>query len=234
MTARPRARRTSPLYMPSAFDLFKPSRDLILNNLNIFGPLYILPFFFWIHSWIDTPASSGHWLSRASDANYSWSGFSAAYFAILIGFSILWLIIVLAGGTINQIMTQRAQLDIIEDKRPSFKKLWVTAKELGWRMLGLYIAIVVLIICTLGIFSRRYILAPYVMLEKKCSIGEALSESHRLSNINPGAVWGIIGVMILIGLCGIVPIIGSLASFVLGASYSIAPALRYQQLKKLS
>ena len=78
--------------------------------------------------------------------------------------------------------------------------------------------------------------APYVMLDAHGKIGvkEALDKSAELGLQNTGAVWGLIGVSFLISLCGIVPVIGSLASFVLGALYSIAPALRYQQLKKLA
>lgn len=240
MTARPRARRTSPLYLPSAFSLFKPSRDLFLDHLDIFGPLYILPLFFWLHSWISTPAGGGHYFSRFSDANFSWSSFPSSYFSIFIGFSIIWLLFTLAVGTAVQIMMQRAQLSVIEGKKPSFEGLWATVKELGWRMLGLYVVtsiivgvgFILLIIPGL-IMLRRYIFAPFVMLDKKCGIRDALNHSAQLSGANTGSVWGLIGVMLLICLVGIVPIIGSLAAFVLGALYSLAPALRYQQLKKL-
>lgn len=241
MTAKHRARRTSPLYLPSAFDLFKPSRELFLNHINIFGPLYILPLFFWLHGWVSTPAGSGHYFSRFSDANFSWSSFPASYISIIVGFSILWLLFTLAVGTAVQIMLQRAQLDVTNDKEPSFEGLWATVKQLGWRMLGLYVTVgviigigFILLIVPGLIMLRRYIFAPFVMLDRKCGIREALTRSARLSAINTGSVWGLIGVMFLISLLGIVPIIGSLASFILGALYSLAPALRYQQLKKLT
>ena len=240
MAAKQRARRTSPLYMPSAFDLFTPSKNIVLKHLNVFGWLYVLPFIFWVHSWIDVPAGSGHWFSRASDANYSWSGFPPSYFAAFIGFSILWFAIVLAGGTIVQIMTQKAQLDASEAKKLSFDRLWATVKEMGWRMLGLYVVVgltslvgFVLLIIPGFFMIRRYMMAPYVMLERKCGITEAMARSATLSKLSTGSIWGIMGVILLIGLVGIVPVIGSLASFILGMLYSVAPALRYQQLKKL-
>lgn len=233
MPSKNRPRRGSPLFLPSAFDLFKPSRDLFLENLNIFGVLYVLPLLFWLHSWISVPAGSGHYWDRYSEANYSWSSFPAGWVGALIGFTIIWFLFAMATATAAQIMSQRAQLDVLENRPLTFGRLWKTTKELGWRMFGLYVAVAALVVFSLAILTRRYILAPYVMLDKKCTIGEALAESHRLSNKNPSSVWGIIGVMFLISLLGIVPIIGSLASFILGALYTVAPAIRYQQLKKL-
>jgi len=233
MPARQRARRGSPLFLPSAFDLFKPSRDLFLENLNVFGILYIVPLFFWLHSWAWTPATNGHYWNRITDANYSWSSFPAAYVGIFIGFSVLWFLFVIIAATLVNVMMQRAQLDAVEGHALTFARLWTVAKENGWRMFKTYITVALIIVFSLAILSRRYILAPYVMLEKKCSVKEALAEAHSLSNRNPGSVWGLIGVMFLISLLGVFPVIGSLASFILGALYSIAPAIRYQQLKKL-
>jgi hypothetical protein len=84
------------------------------------------------------------------------------------------------------------------------------------------------------VMLRRYLLAPYVMLDKKLGIRASMDRSAALSKLNTNSVWGIIGVMLLIGLINIVPILGGLVSFIVGSLYSIAPALRYEQLKKLS
>lgn len=232
MSARNRARRGSPLYLTSAFDLFKPSRDFVLDNFNIFGPLFALTLLFWVHSWIWVPAGSGHYWDRFVDANYSWP-FPSGFFVAMIGFSILWFIIATVGGFFVQVMLQRASLQIVEGNKPRFHELWKTANELGWRLLGLYVCMALLIVLSFFILTRRYILAPYVMLDKKCSISEALNQSAHLSNKNPGAVWGLIGVLFLIGVMGIVPVIGSLFSFGFGALYSVAPAMRYKELKQL-
>jgi hypothetical protein len=77
-------------------------------------------------------------------------------------------------------------------------------------------------------------MAPYVMIDKNTGIQESLTKSAAISLKNTGAVWGIIGVLFLIGLVNIIPYFGGLAAFVLGSLYSVAPALRYQQLKKLA
>lgn len=239
MAKRQRARRTSPLYLPSAFELFTPSKDLFVKYFNVFGLLYILPLIFWLHSWMDTPARGGNYAIRGTDANGAWSlplGFNAA----VIGFTILWFIIAVAIGTVIQVMMQKAQLDAVENREPTLNHCWQTFKKHGWEMFQLYVAMVLIFIVGFILFIipgffmiRRYIFAPYVMLDKKCGVKEALEESHRLGLQNTGAVWDLMGVLFLIGLIGIFPIVGSLASFVLGALYSIAPALRYQQLKKL-
>lgn len=243
--AKRRARKTSPLYLPSAFDLFSPSKELVMKNIWVFGPLYGVMLILGLHSWIWSPSPS-------QQTHYWWSSLDGVSSgttitplplyagAVLVGFSILWFLFSLAVGTIAQIMAQESQLEAAANREPAFHKLWATVKELGWRMLGLYAAMAIIIgvgfilLIIPGLFMlRRYILAPYVMLDKRCGIADALERSAKLSKINTGAVWGLLGVLFLISLLHIVPIIGGLASFVIGALYSVAPALRYNQLKKL-
>jgi hypothetical protein len=240
-----RARKSSPLYLPSAFDLFTPSKELVLKHIWIFGPLYAVPLILGIHDWIWSPSGPQNhtaWYQHAygfsaSPGNpfpdYGFSGF--------IGFSIIWFLFVLIAGTVAAIMSQAAQLKAAEGRRLDFQDLWAVVKQMGWRLLGLYIVTVIIVVVGLFllivpglIFLRRYYLAPYVMIDKNLSIGDALNKSAELSKRNTGAVWGLFGVMLLIGLIGIVPFIGGLVSFVLGSLYSVAPALRYQQLKQLA
>jgi len=240
-----RARRTSHLYLPGAFDLFTPSKELVLKNIWVFGPLYGVTLIFYIHSWIWSPLPNQriHLWQHSNGFSSGWPGGPwPSYLTFLaIGFSLLWLLIIGVVGTIAQIMAQRAQLDAAEGKEPAFDKLWVTVKKMGWRLLGLYIVMsiifavgLILLIIPGLIFIRRYLLAPYVMIDKNVGIKEALSRSADLSRTNTGAIWGVMGVMFLIGLINILPFIGGLLSFIFGALYSVAPALRYQQLKKLS
>lgn len=239
-----RPRRTSPLHLPSAFDLFTPSKELVLNNLWIFGPLYAVPLIFWIHSWIWSPLPNQHvgWWDHAGGYSSGWPGGPIPTYSTFafVGFSLLWLAIVVVIGTIVQIMSQAAQLDAAEGRHLDFANLWRVVRELGWRLLGLYIVIGVVVLVGLIllivpglIMIRRYFLAPYVMIDKKLGIRESMERSAELSKLNTGSVWGVIGVMFLIGLINIVPIIGGLASFIFGSLYSIAPALRYFQLKNL-
>lgn len=261
--ARSRSRRGSPLYTTPSFELFGKSRDLIIKRLDIFGPLYILPAIFLIGSWLtntSTLKGSSRWtydfqnhgsgLAFPTFPAYSWGFFVALGVGALI-----WL----AVSLVIQVMTQSAQLRVAEDSKLNFSLLWRTVKELGLRMLGLYIAIALIFIVigaligigillgTAGLVVgailaiilwfmalRRVFLAPYVLLDEKRDVISALKRSNELSDRNPGSIWGILGVMFLISLVSAVPYIGSLISFILAFLYSAAPALRYIELKKIS
>ncbi|HEX5395166.1 MAG TPA: hypothetical protein VFW52_02360 [Candidatus Saccharimonadales bacterium] len=243
--AKNRPRRGSPLHLTPSFELFGRSKDIVIKNIWIFGPLYILPTIFMIHSWIWTPDKPGapqHWWYSLDSIGPGASASPIPFFSgyTLLGFSLLWGLLVLVGGAIVQIMTQAAQLEGAEGKTVTFDSIWKITKELGWRMVGLYIVLVLtlfigflLLIIPFFIFLRRYFLSPYVMLDKKVSIQEAMSRSAAMSKPHSGSVWGVIGVIFLIGLAGVIPFIGWLISYVLGFFYSVAPALRYQELKKL-
>ncbi len=244
---RSRARRGSPLNLPGAFELWRPSKELVLNNIWIFGPLYAVLLIFDLHSWLwsPPPPSGHHWVDHFDSFSSGWAfAPSGAYgIAAFIGFSILWLLFVLAVGTVAQIMSQAAQLDAVEHKPLDFQILWNLAKDRWWDMLRTYVVLVITImvgLCLLVIpgliFLRRYFLTPYVMLESKkgTSVFAAMDKSSKLAALNTGSIWGIIGVMFLIALTGVIPFIGGLVSFALGSLYSVAPALRYQQLKKLA
>lgn len=90
---------------------------------------------------------------------------------------------------------------------------------------GIYVAVIMI---------RRYFLAPYVLVDQGVGIREAMERSDTMTKGRAGSVWGIIGVFLLIYLISIVPLVGSLISFILGTLYSVAPALRYQELKHLA
>lgn len=243
---RNRPRQSSPLNLPGAFQLFKPSKELVLKNIWIFGPLYAVPLIFSLHSWIWSPVITGpgrHWSNHVNSFSSGWSFSPTSVYAwsAFIGFSIIWFLFVIAGGTIVQIMSQAAQLEATEDKSLHFQRLWDVVKRMGWRMLGLYVVVAIYIIVGLIllivpglIMIRRYFLAPYIMIDKNCSITEAMEHSAAMSKPFSGAIWGVLGVMFLFGVAGVIPFIGSLIAFVLGSLYSVAPALRYQQLKKLA
>lgn len=234
--AKNKPRRTSPLYLPGAYDLFAPSKNIVMNNLGVFSILYLLPFIYLLSSWASRTTQT------TKDAQYA-SGLSFTGFP-LYGSIVRISAIAIVGVVLTvmiQIMTNKAELDGAQGKKISMDKLWATLKAMGWRMLGLYIVMILVIFAGFillivpGFFMiRRYLLAPYVMLDKKCSISEAMEQSAKLSLINTSSVWGIIGVIILISFISIIPFIGELLSFVLGMLYSIAPAIRYTQLKKLT
>jgi hypothetical protein len=247
MTARRhRPRQGSPLNLPTALELFLDSIAIVRKNIWVFGPLYVIPLLFAFHAWEWTPAigsQNGHF-----ENTYSWfgTGFSTTgvpIFAwyIIVGFSLLWLVFTLIAGTIVQVMCQQAQLEASENKPLDFIKLWKVTKLMGWKMFKLYLVMALYIAVGLVLFIipglimiRRYFFAPYVMLEQNCSVKEAMERSEAIGKHYPSAVWGVIGVMGVIGIINAFPFIGWMLSFVAGLFYCIAPALRYQQLKKLA
>lgn len=241
-TTSSRPRRSSPLNLPSALALFKPSRDIVLKNIWIFGPLYAVPIVFWIHSWIWSPVNTKWWTNGAGlDANWTSIPGPSHLLDATVGFSIIWFVIVAVIGTIAQIMALAAQLAGAQGEPTAFDTLWATVKELGWRIVGLYLVVTLVVLVGLIlliipglIMLRRYLLAPYVMIDKKYGIRKSMEYSAALSKPYSHSVWGIIGMMFLISLIGIIPFIGSLVAFVLGMFYSVAPALRYEELKRLS
>jgi hypothetical protein len=250
-----KTRRGSPLHLTGAFDLFKPSKEIILKNIWVFGPLYAVPVIFWIHSWIWSPASptNSHWFDvfyGHGNLNGNWASTPISNLPdTFVGFSIFWLLIVLIAGTIAQLMTVIALFEGSEGKTPSFDKLWKSVRKFGLRMVGLYL--LTGLYTVLGFFCliypglvmiRRYFLAPYVLLDKDCGVREAMKRSAEISkpsesgnwSLSSRGIWTIIGVTFLIGLIGIIPLIGSLIAFVVAMFYAVAPALRYQELKKIS
>lgn len=243
-----RPRHGSPLHITPAFDLFRPSYEIVRKNIWIFGPLYAIPFIFALHSWLWSPSGPNavhhHWWGDWQNFGPGWSASPVPVFTsyAFVGFALIWFIFVIAAGTIVQIMNQEAQLQGAEGKAITFDKLWAVVKQIGWRMLGLYIVVALFIIGGLIllivpglIMIRRYFLSPYVMLDKRPkTISEAMEISAKISKPHSGSIWGVIGVMFLIGLISVIPVVGWLASFLLGMFYSVAPALRYQELKKLA
>src|SRR5437868_6949691 len=132
-----RPRRSSPLYLTGAFELFGKSSRMVRQHFWIFGPLYLIPFIFSFHAWVWTPAPDSH-TGRAWWTDYSWfgSGFSASsvptyMWYTVVGFSLLWFILVIVFGVIAQIMSQEAQLEAANGNRTiTFGKLRSAVKEM--------------------------------------------------------------------------------------------------------
>jgi hypothetical protein len=244
MSARSRARLGSPLRLNGSVELFSQSAKLVRKNIWVFAVLFALPLLFTFHAWEWTPALGGdvgrHW------TRYSWlgSGFASAvpYFLwfSLIGYSIPWLIFVVFAGSAVQIMLQQAQLEAIDKKPLDLVRLWRTTRQMYREMfalyllMGLYVAVGLILFIIPGlIMLRRYILAPYVLLDTRCDVKTAMERSAEITKPYAGYIWGMIAIMILIGLLNAIPGVGWMLAFVLGMLYCAAPALRYDELKGL-
>lgn len=237
--ARNRGRRSSPLYVTPAFDLLPASYDYVKANFKVFVILFLFPMVIGL--------SNGYWVvdsrrhlvpdvlnAASSLGNATLPAYSYAHFGITF-------LIALAIGVVIQIMANAAQLQASEDKKVRLTRVWRVVKQHWLKMLGLYTVISVLTAIGLAllvipglIVLRRYFFAPYVLLENQdLSIWQAMEKSAEISKRNSRSVYEMLAVMLLFSLFGIVPLIGWIAAFALHFYYSVAPAIRYRELKRL-
>lgn len=223
--------------LPSAFSLFSKSWDAVQRNATIFAVLYALPLLGSLASMSGGRSSDKTPLGDTGASVFvGWSPLSIVSAVGGIAIVVIAMIII---GIIIQAMTIVAELESARGKTVTFSGLWKEAKPHVLGLFGLSIAMFFIILIGLllliipGIIAiRRYFLAPYFLIDKKLSIGDALKESAKASKPYAGAIWGVLGVSILLSLTGIIPVVGGLVSFVLAIAYSVAPAIRYFEIQK--
>lgn len=211
---------TSPAF-PSAFDLFKPSIEVLKRNLVSFILLLGVPTLILLFT--SSPAA-------LSNPGETLSGTRSLL--NLVGLIVL--LLTLPGVIILELMGAR--------KEPiEYKEAFTKGLKFFWRLVGLGICLFLiffvsflLLIVPFFFALRRYILSPYYMIDRNLGIGAALKMSAEESKKHSGAIWGVIGVVILINLIGIVPVIGMVLSSVFSILYAAAMAIRYLQLKAVS
>jgi len=234
-----RPRKTSKYNLLGAFELFPKSYELVKRYLAIFGLLYLFPAIFGLANGFVGLESERHWKTDAPVAAnavnisgipfYVWAGLGVGLLALMVVAVIL------------RIMLHTAQLRASEGHKPKFGQLWQTVKSRGWDMFKLYLLVSImtiigflLLIIPGIIMLRRYFVAPYVMLDNENQgVWEAMQRSAAMTKPYSGKIYAIFGVMILFALVGIVPLIGWIGATALAFFYNLAPALRYQELKKI-
>lgn len=208
----------------SAFSLFPKSYNAIMQNLNIFivvGGFGLLAQYI-LGLQIKAPEVTTQYFTITPQ--------DAGVFTIA-----------LIASVVLYTMSVKLQLSVAQGIRPTIGSLWDFARDNTFKMIGLGVVISMVIILGLIafiipgiIFIRRYVLSPYVMADKEVGIFESMKRSAELSKPYSGAVWGVIGVSILLSLVSIFGAVGAFISAILAVLYSVAPALRYEELKKLS
>lgn len=223
----------------SAFELFGKSKDIVMRNLPNFVVLNLLPAATLLGSMIAQSHAAKH--SGSFSSLGSFSGFPTYAIASLAGIGIIIFIVVIVAGAFIRAMLYGLQLQTAQGKTPDINALWEIGKKYWLRLFGLAILVglavvvgLILLIIPGLIMIRRYFLTPYILIEKDTTIMEAMRQSAALSKPHSGAIWGVIGVSALLSLPGAIPVVGAFISLVLGVLYSAAPALRYEELKKLT
>lgn len=243
----------------SAFSLFGKSYDIVMRNRTNFAILMILPFLASLSSTANRRTRSGE-TQLWEDFNF-FNTTAPAYNVIgVVSIGLIAFLLIVFVVLLVQAMLYALQLEGAQGKTPTLKHLFDKGKKYLLRLLGLSLMIMLYIIgftlvgaipivllknalgFAVGIIwfigaaifiIQRYFLSPYVMIDKDLPVLETMETSAKMAKNHAGAIWSVIGVTILLGFSGIIPILGPIVSFVLGALYSVAPALRYEELKKL-
>jgi hypothetical protein len=210
--------------LPSAFDLFKPSVRVLQNNLAGFLVLLGVPAILMLIG-----QGSSLWSPPQPGDGLFPDGPLAMFFGIGWILSILMtpaLILLQLRGTRKEALT------------------WQDAFSRGLkfvpRIFGLAILTTVILSASLAVFIipfflvlPRIIMASYYLVDQNLGIIEALKTSWNNYKAFKG-IWGVLGVIILLCIPSFLPVIGWLIGIVLTLLYSVAPAIRYEQIKRLS
>jgi hypothetical protein len=215
--------------MPSAFSLFKPSWEGLKLNILEFILIYLVP------AVILGAVLFGLWGSWAIGTGAISNVDGGAVVAIVISGLLLLAFAALVGPALVYAQLKSARLE-----KASYQEAWEISKKFWWRFLLLSIAVGVTIVIGLIllivpgiIFLRRYFLSQYAMIDQDLSVGDSMRASNELSRGRSMAIFGIIGVDILISLPNFIPLIGGIVTAALQIAYFCAPAIRYEQLKAL-
>lgn len=225
----------------SAFDLFGRSYRLVSKNLSIFITIFSVQALFTLWNTLDRFSAAPKAPETTSDE------ISAGLGAIIglhttppSGAAIGFLAALMLVAFVLALMQPILALRVAKGKSPTLNQLWNEFKQKGLRLLALQILVAaaiiigfILLIVPGIIMIWRLFLAPYILIDKNTSIQQAISRSWNMSRGYFSPIWAVILVMLLFGLIGFIPVIGVVVGFGLGVAYSVAPALRYLEIKKL-
>ena len=214
--------QTAAPQLPGAFELFKPSYEALMVNIWTFLGLVALPMAGLL---IGTMLLGGNSEGSAT----SMGALQGVGALIAVASGLLTIIIAPAMPLVQIKSTQGKQITIGEALQGGLKFFW---RFWGLSILvGLIIIVGFLLLIVPGIFMiKRYYLAPFYMYDKNTGIGEAMRTCAEDSKAFAGAIWGVIGVTLLINLPSIIPLF-AIVTMVLSIVYYCAPTLRYFQIK---
>ncbi len=217
--------------LPGAFSLFKPSWEAVKLNLSTFLSLIIVPFilqlgytaYIFAHSPHTTTSLYGT-TSTSTNVNF----FSGSYW-VFIAVSVLINLIIGPALVLTQIKSaQGVKIGATQALKEGLRYIW--------RFIGLIICLYVVIaigfvlLIVPGVFLlKRFLMSPYAMFRDKLGVIASMKQSAKLSK-QPGAVWGLMGVFLLLSLLSLIPVLGWIVGFVGYIAYSCAIAIRYEQL----
>lgn len=229
-----------PHELASVWALYRESYELVKRNLNLFIFFFSIQALVAIWNFLD-------WLSRDTATRDNTGPAYSQTFSLVSGLDVnspvaasVTLSIVLGILSILFTLLQTIfVLRVAHGGKVEFGDVWSEFKHKGLRLFGLMVVLVVLLMAGFIaliipgiIFLWRFFLAPYILLDKDTSISEAVVQSWEQTKGYAGPVYAVIGVFILIGIVGFLPLFGPIISFLMAVAFAVVPPLRYLEIKQ--
>lgn len=229
--------------LTGAIDLFWKSKDIVLRNWKAFLALNVIGALIAVFDVFDRLGGN-----KAADkltrdnvvdklSNPSWNFNTPDNMSFFVGFGVLMLIVAIILESMLVILALRSA----QGGHPTLKKVWSEFKEKGLRLVvqiifvGLLTALGFILLIVPGVILLwRLFLAPFILVDKNTGIMESIKQSWHMTRRFAWPVYSILLFTLLIALTSVTPIVGGLIAFALGLLYTVAPALRYEEIKKLS
>jgi len=217
-----------------AFELFSVSIDKIKKNIGIMLGLYFAPIAFLIAIFAVA------FIFFGISAGLGSTGASTIINIISLILGLVFLVGILFSVVAYAAMLQTLYLQLAQGKKATLRGVWeqtsprITDVFLAGLLAGLIIIGGFILLFIPGLFMiRRYYLISYFVIDKNMGPREALRACGAQSKKASGYIWSLLGVMLLFNLIAFVPF-GGLISPVILFLYSIAPAIRYLEIKDLA
>ena len=209
-----------------AFDLFKPSINIIKLNFLPFVLLGIIPFLVMVAGMIMLMAgSSSDELTKEVNINGA-AGVTGVLIAIV--------------GFIGSVLVGPGYLVIqLKGAHGEKAQAWPAFKEglhYFWRYLGvsilqtlIFFAALIALVIPFFFAYRRYLLAPYYVVGRNMGVMEALRQSAADSITYKSPMWGLVGVESLLFVLSAIPGLNYVI-WIPQVLYACAPAHRFKEI----
>jgi len=204
----------------SAIALLIPSIDVIKNNLLTFFVLSVIPSLLSILGTkrVENPTSFADIVKTITPLSLLGSLLAFIFFAPLIY------------TLVNT--TKGKHVNLLEAFSKGYRYFF--------RLIGLLFIFATLMIVGFIFFIipgiiviRRYFLSFYYLVDQNMSIKDAMTKSAGITIQNSMAIYSVMGIMLIFGLFASIPGVSAVIGYIFQFLYSVAPALRYQEMKQV-
>ena len=235
-----RPRRGSPLHLSGAFELFGQSYRTIRRNFEVFMVLFAINglWALWdtLGRYVDDEPErdwKGFLFNWMFDSSWDSPLFSSGGFIFIV--SVL--------AVIAYLLITIGVLRAAQGHRISLVGLWKELIE-RWLWLKLIAALLLVVLYVLAgfilfiipgvILIWRLFFVQLILIDQKVGIKEAIKRSWNMTRGYGWPIYSVILVSVLLSLTTLTWIVGPILAFVLTSIYTVAPAIRYTEIKKLN